>query len=461
MKKIFIGILMAVIVICVGCGTKEDDQSLQTQEKHTWVAATCTSPSICSDCGETKGEPLGHDWIAATCTEPKKCSRCLITDGEALGHKWEEATCTSPKTCLICGKTEGKEAEHTWVAATCTEPKTCSLCGTTEGVENGHQWTIAATCSTPEACSVCGKTRGPALGHDIKISCTESDICSRCGEEIPPAGHDWEDATCTTPKTCKRCSITEGDALGHDPGEDKDTIIKKATCTEGGQTQKVTACNRCSLVLNQETIDDPPLGHTTTNGICSRCGESIVEPIVFTGSGDTVINNLNIPNGIYKVVLENKGQHNFIVVAYKSDGDRLSSLANEIGDYKGSAILTENIDGGVLEIKSKGKWKVSFEQIPKGGTSNISGSGDWVSPWFTLESGALVVTMTNKGKHNFIVIVYDEDGRRYSSLVNEIGDYEGSTVFNKGVAGMHYCIEVTSSGQWTVDFGLDDKITKE
>ena len=460
MKKRFIGILAIVMLLCVGCGTKEDSQPQQAQEKHMWVAATCTSPSICSDCGDTKGEPLGHDWIPATCTEPKKCSRCLITDGEALGHDWEEATCTSPKTCSICGKNEGKLAEHSWIAATCIDPQRCSVCGTEEGAPKGHQL-LPATCTTPETCSACGEIKGLPLGHEIELSCTESSICSRCGEKIPPAGHDWEEETCTTPKNCKRCGVKEGEALGHDPGEEKTIIIKKATCTEGGQTKKVTACKRCSLVLNEETIDESPLGHTTANGICSRCGEFIVEPIVFTGSGDKVISNLNIPNGVYKVVLENTGTRNFIVVAYKSNGDRLSSLANKIGDYKGSVILTENINGGVLEIKSKGKWKISFEQIPQGGTSNISGSGDWVSPWFTRESGALVVSMTYKGDHNFIVVVYDENGKRYSSLANEIGDYNGSKVFNKGVAGMHYCIEVTSSGKWTVDFGLGDKITKQ
>ncbi len=200
-------------------------------------------------------------------------------------------------------------------------------------------------------------------------------------------------------------------------------------------------------------------GHTTKYGTCSRCGEYIFYPIVFTGIGDTVINNIDVPYGLYKVVLSNYGDSNFIVHAYKSNGDRLSSLANEIGNYEGSIVLFENIDGGILEVKSNGSWTISFEMIPDGGTSNIVGSGNWVSPWFTLKDGALTVTMTNDGDSNYIVHLYDEEGNRYASLANEIGVYSGAKVFNQGKSGMKYCIEVISSGNWTVDFGLGDALT--
>lgn len=360
---------------------------------------------------------------------------CCILAGCGHDHEWSDATCTSPKTCKVCEETDGEALGHDWKDATCTDPKICSRCG---------------------------KTEGKALGHDVPdISCTDSAICKRCGEEIPALGHEWEEATCTEPKTCSRCGVTEGKALGHTPGDPVKEKEKEATCTADGQYDEVVYCSTCKAELSRETKTEPALGHTTTNGKCSRCGELIVEPIVFSGSGDSVINSISVPYGMYKVVMVNNGAHNFIVHVYKANGDRLSSLANEIGVYEGSVVLTDDIDGGILEVKSSGNWTITFESIPDGGTSNISGSGDWVSPWFYLDSGALVVTMTNSGEHNFIVHIYDEYGNGYSSLANEIGSYSGSTVFNKARTGVRYCIEVISSGNWSVDFGLGEELTSK
>lgn len=185
----------------------------------------------------------------------------------------------------------------------------------------------------------------------------------------------------------------------------------------------------------------------------------VLEPIVFSGIGDMVIQDIEIPMGLYKVTLHHSGARNFIVHSYDCEGNRADSLANEIGEYEGSIVFTDNIDGGILEVKADGNWSIVFESIIDSGTSNLVGEGDKVSPWFTLQSGALIVSFTNSGNRNFIVHLYDEAGNRYSTLVNEIGDYEGSVVFNKGKSGVKYCVEVISDGNWTVDFGIESGIT--
>lgn len=73
-----------------------------------WLAATCTAPKTCTECGETEGEPLGHSWTDATCADPKTCATCHLTEGEALGHAWTDATTETPKTCTVCDATEGE-----------------------------------------------------------------------------------------------------------------------------------------------------------------------------------------------------------------------------------------------------------------------------------------------------------------------------------------------------------------
>lgn len=57
---------------------------------HEWAEATCTEPSVCTKCGESKGEPLGHNWKSATYEEPKTCLRCGETVGEKLKNNKTE-----------------------------------------------------------------------------------------------------------------------------------------------------------------------------------------------------------------------------------------------------------------------------------------------------------------------------------------------------------------------------------
>lgn len=57
-------------------GDKQDTKKLETtttkksEHKHKWVKATCENPSVCNECGETKGTALGHT------TDCGVCSRC-------------------------------------------------------------------------------------------------------------------------------------------------------------------------------------------------------------------------------------------------------------------------------------------------------------------------------------------------------------------------------------------------
>lgn len=77
------------------------------QCKHSWKEATCASPSICSECGETQGEALGHSFTLATCTVPSTCRKCGITQGTALGHSVRIGLCP---TCNLYSYTLKAEA---------------------------------------------------------------------------------------------------------------------------------------------------------------------------------------------------------------------------------------------------------------------------------------------------------------------------------------------------------------
>ena len=100
---------------------------------HSFTAATCTEPSVCTRCGITRGEPLGHVYSAASCTEPSVCLRCGERHAEPLGHVFLPATCTEPQTCERCGQTQGEPLGHVMTEANYQSPATCTRCGETQG----------------------------------------------------------------------------------------------------------------------------------------------------------------------------------------------------------------------------------------------------------------------------------------------------------------------------------------
>lgn len=293
--------------------------------------------------------------------------------------------------------------------------------------ELGHsygEWTVTLqpTCSAQGSktrqCTICGKTQTrtmAAVPHSLsQATCTEAPVCSVCGMTTGTAkGHTWINATCTTPKMCSVCWTGEGE----------------------------------------------PLGHTTSKGICGRCGQEISEPIVFSGTGDKIITGVDLPEGLYKISLSHTGESNFIVVPYHGTGDRESSWSNEIGNYSGSVVFNEALNNGYLEVNADGNWTISIQEVSGTCTSNFSGTGDYVSNFFTLPAGIQVVKMNYVGNSNFIVCVYDDTGRRYSSLANEIDSYSGEVIFNRASPDRKYCIEVVGEGSWTIDFGLGEAVT--
>lgn len=172
-----------------------------------------------------------------------------------------------------------------------------------------HTWK-EATCTDPKTCTVCGKAEGKPLEHSsANVTCTQDGTCDLCGQTVPATGHSWKEATCTEAKTCRTCGQTEGE----------------------------------------------PLGHSTDNGVCSRCKAEIYA--THTGSGDDVVSGIEVGDGIYRVHFTNSGSSNFIVKVYTTNGGSL--LVNEIGAYSGKKVVTiPSGSNAFFVITADGNWTI-------------------------------------------------------------------------------------------------------
>lgn len=74
-------------------------------------------------------------------------------------------------------------------------------------------------------------------------------------------------------------------ALGHFMSAPIKENERDATCTEKGSYDEVVYCSVCQKEVSRKAKTLKALGHTTTNGKCTRCGETISEVITRSSGG--------------------------------------------------------------------------------------------------------------------------------------------------------------------------------
>ena len=101
-------VLLAVLLTGLrGCKKDSGENPPPTAVQDDWGPAP--EPPVVDDDDDVPQEvACSHDWIPSTCTSPRICSKCGEINGSANGHDWENATRANPKTCRVCGVTEGE-----------------------------------------------------------------------------------------------------------------------------------------------------------------------------------------------------------------------------------------------------------------------------------------------------------------------------------------------------------------
>jgi len=202
-----------------------------------------------------------------------------------------------------------------------------------------------------------------------------------------------------------------------------------------------------SIVYVEDTHSTPPAPTPTppSQGVRS-----------YSGTGDTVVRDVNLPAGNYYAKLTHNGKSNFIVYFYYGEGewDR-SLLVNKIGTYSGESLMSDvlgvGVSDGLLEIRADGDWTITISEITGTSASPISGNGDTVTGILSGFSGRRTIDITHNGSRNIIVYIYtfDSGNRARQLLVNQIGAYVGETTFSF-TSSERYYFSVVADGNWTI-----------
>ena len=319
-------------VTCTDCGEVVSTTEIPAPG-HTMSAATCVAPATCSVCGHTEGEAAGHTFVEGTCsvcgtTETHECNfvagetvaptcteagytvyncTCGATENRdevaATGH--EEVEETDPATCTTAGAVKVVCANcETVISSTPTEklPHTdatgdykCDACSAVVEPADGTALTIAEALKLAKVAGTNYTTnKYYVTGRILSVANTQygnMTIVDENGDELylyglySADGKTRYDAMATKPVAGDEITVYTvlgvygTTAQGKNAWLDElvvhehtyDDVVTDPTCTAAGYTTHT--CSGCGDTVVDTTV--AALGHTTEDGVCERCGETI------------------------------------------------------------------------------------------------------------------------------------------------------------------------------------------
>ena len=314
---------------------------------HNFAPATCTAPATC-ECGETEGEALGH----ADENGDFKCDRCSTTmlpaDGTAL---------TIPQALAIAA-----------IGGTSYTTQKYYITGIVTNLYNTQYGNFyIKDAEGNEICiyglySADGNTRYDAMSYK-PVEGDEVTVYTVLGMY-------------STTKQGKNAWLDEVVAHTHDYSES----VTAPTCTNDGYT--TYTCSICKGSYTGNETD--ALGHTTDNGECENCGQTIGGDALIA-QYEKITNASDFTTGTYVLIVNSK---NVTVSTY--DGSWIKGSTLKAGDTidkaqgDALAITLEVTDSGV-------KIKIGNQYVkPKSGNNNGITSGDYTWAYEFKADGTVV-----------------------------------------------------------------------
>ena len=172
---------------------------------------------------------------------------------------------------------------------------------------------------------------------------------------------------------------------------------------------------------------------------------SVPDPVVYTGSGDDVI-DVTPPDGIWvlRATGNAAGRHSSIK-GYDSNGEHQELFVNTTEPYSGITVAPL-ADVAMLEINAHGDWTVELVSILEmpiiHGGETITGTGD--SVFLTNKAGTTATISGNAESRHFAVISYGLE--TIDLLVNTTDEYSGAVMLKSAPVFM----SVTAVGDWSI-----------
>ena len=354
------------------------------------VPANYATPSGSNGVTPPNPEDCEHTFNPATCTEPKTCTKCWTTEGSALGHTTPDAN----GLCTRCNEVLEVKTTH---AGTQADPYTvadalkvgAALNGgsgtsiiyvkgvvTTVGtVKNNtyRQGIVVKDSSTNQTLNI--STANPNPSTDLEIA---------VGDTLLLWGYLRTNSSSGNPEmgsvngTYVYYSIVEGEQGGNQGG-DHTHEFGEATCT----TPATCSCG---------ATEGSALGHTTTNGTCTRCGATIGSGS--QGGTQEQSTSIDLTSASNKVSASGS-KLEFATGSLKVTVDKASS-SNDLVDKTGEGYSARVYQGATLTVEYSQMTKIviTCDSYEYSGKSYYSGFDGMTVAGATITRDGLVITIT-------------------------------------------------------------------
>lgn len=212
-------------------------------------------------------------------------------------------------------------------------------------------------------------------------------------------------------------------------------------------------------LITAKSVGEAIITATTKGGVSQKCNVVVKEqPMEFSGSGDKIISNVNIPRGEYVAkITVNSTRHYAVKFYYGSSDYDYELLVNNSGKaYFGTTFLKggsiDSVNNGMFEITAQGPWTIKIEKLT--GTANfpITGNGDMVTGLFEGTGSREVFNIKYNSSRHHAVKIYKYDGSEYDYelLVNDSGKPYNGQVMAPTEKGAKYFFVVEGEGDWSI-----------
>ena len=218
------------------------------------------------------------------------------------------------------------------------------------------------------------------------------------------------------------------------------TMTLHGLSTDGAETEMQTP-NPTQTQINTPIPTLPPVPTQAP----TPTPASVPDPVVYTGSGDDVI-DVTPPDGIWVLCATgNAAGRHFSIKGYDSNGEHQELFVNTTEPYSGITVAPL-ADVAMLEINAHGDWTVELVSILEmpiiHGGETITGTGD--SVFLTNKSGTTATISGNAESRHFAVISYGLE--TIDLLVNTTDEYSGTVMLKSAPVFM----SVTAVGDWSI-----------
>jgi hypothetical protein len=179
------------------------------------------------------------------------------------------------------------------------------------------------------------------------------------------------------------------------------------------------------------------------------------ESISLQGTGRQATQKFELQPGLSVFEVAHEGQSNLIIKLLDENGKEIDTVFNQIGPFVGQRGL--HVPQGasyLLDVVADGDWAVDVRQPrPAAGQSSpihLEGQGSRATPFVQLDKGLVVFKMKHDGEDRFRVTLLDKDGNPIESLINTLGQFDGSKPLSIEEPGIYF-LNVSGDGDWSID----------